>query len=583
MLAYLRIRGLALLDDVSLELGPGMNVLTGETGAGKSIIVDALTLLRGSRVRSSILRSGVDTLTVDAQFELTQAVTDRLAPLLEDHGIPFDGTAGLVIRRNLPRSGRGRCFIQAELTTQAVLAEVGEVLLDICSQHEHHSLAHLRQHLELLDAYAGLNAELGDYGERFRQYRASHMELEQLRNQAADRIARSDYLQFQIEELERVAPEPGEFDLLRHKVALLRQAQAWAEFCRSTHDLLYERTDSMVGRLATLAERARSGAGHSTRLATVAEQLHAAAASCEEADREAVRLLGELEVEPGQLEQVEARLSQLAALQRKHGCSADELHERLQEMRLELDAVANAETRLGALESRTQKLQRCCLKLAQRLRQARQRVRVGLSRAVAAELDALHIAGARFEARLEGLPDEQLGPRGADRVEFLFSANPGEPLAPLSQVASGGELSRVLLAVKGVLSTGDKVATYVFDEIDAGVGGAVAEAIGQRLSRAAQQHQVLCITHLPQIAAHADAHFRVEKRTRGGRTTARVVKLSPEQRVEELARMLGTSRITETARDHAAQLLNEARQPAAPRPPARKSRRAGAPARRTAR
>jgi DNA repair protein RecN (Recombination protein N) len=585
MLSYLRIRGLALLDDVTLQLSPGMNVLTGETGAGKSIIVDALALLRGARARSGLLRSGAEALTVDAQFELTPPIADRLAPLLEAHGLPADDRTTLVLRRVVPRTGRGRCFVQAELTTQAVLAEVGEVLIDICSQHEHHSLAHVARHLELLDSYARVENELADYAAAYREYRAASVELEQLRTSASQGTADADYLNYQIEELERIAPKPGEYDSLRRRLELLRHAQRWADFARAGHDLLYENEDSVAGQLASMAERARRGASHSERLATVAEQLAAAAASCEEADRELLRFLGELELEPGELEQAEERLSELAALQRKHSAAADQLGDRLEAMRAQLEALSNAQERIADLEARASSLRARALQRALALRQTRDRARAGLSQAVVAELGALHIAHARFDAGLEPLPEDQLGPRGLDRIQFLFCANPGEPLAPLSRVASGGELSRVLLAVKGVLSIGDRVATYVFDEIDAGVGGAVAVAIGQRLSRAAQQHQVLCTTHLPQIAAHADAHYRVDKRMRGGRTTTLVAQLSNQERIEELARMLGGSRVTETARTHARQLLREAAHAVAAPTGHAQSRRRGSTslARRTAR
>jgi DNA repair protein RecN (Recombination protein N) len=265
----------------------------------------------------------------------------------------------------------------------------------------------------------------------------------------------------------------------------------------------------------------------------------------------AARFADDLEIEPGELEIAEDRLHALESLRRKHGVDVDDLAERVEAMREELEELDHAEEHVMALQARTQELEDACTKRARALHEARAAAAQGLATGIVDELAALHIKGARVEVRMQDAGS--LGPRGGDEVEFLFSANPGEPVAPLRRVASGGELSRVLLAIKSVLCSEDRVATYVFDEVDAGVGGAVAEAIGRRLKRAATSHQVLCITHLPQIAAFADAHFRVEKRTHKGRTKARVVRLDDEERVEELARMLGGK--ATTARDHARQLL----------------------------
>jgi DNA repair protein RecN (Recombination protein N) len=578
MLSYLRIRGLALLDDVTLELSPGMNVLTGETGAGKSIIVDALALLRGARARSSALRGGVEALHVDAQFELGREISARVKPVLSAHGLPSED-ATLVARRTVPRSGRGRCFLQAELTTQGVFSEVGEVLIDICSQHEHHSLTHVARHLDLLDGYTRLDAELGGYQEAYREYKRLAAELADLSNQSGEGASRADYLRFQIEELERVAPEPGEAERLRRQLELLRNAQRWEALAQAAHETLYESEESIVGRLAGLAEQARRGRDQSERLAAIAEQLEAAAVACEEADREATRFLSELDLDPAGLERAEARLSELLALGRKHGGDLSDLEQRLDSMRSELDALDHLEERIAALQKATERARAKCVELADGLHRRRERSRKQLADAVVKELAALHMPQARFEARLDLLPEEQLGPRGRDRVEFLFSANPGEPLAPLTQVASGGELSRVLLAIKGVLATGDEVATYVFDEVDAGVGGSVAQAIGQRLHLAAHSHQVLCITHLPQIAAFADAHYRVDKLTQRGRTITRVAELSQEDRVEELARMLGGAKVTESARQHARELLDQAHSGAEQPALANRAKRKRSPAR----
>lgn len=568
MLGYLRIRGLALLDDVTLELSPGMNVLTGETGAGKSIIVEALSLLRGARGRPELVRQGEEAATVDACFQPTDSVWTRLRAALEEQGVPLDDEEEVVLRRIVPRSGRGRSFVQATPTTQAALTRVGEQLVDICSQHEHHFLTHPARHLEVLDAWAKLEERRAEHAATYRSLREADERRRELTERGRKAGARGDYLRFQIDELEAVAPRAGEYEALRRRLTLLRDAQRWAEFARDAHAALYEADDAIASRLAGLLDRARRGGEGSDLLAQMQEQLVAAQVACEEAAQSAARFASELEIEPGELELAEERMHELEGLRRKHGVDVDALADTLEQMRQELASLERIEDDLAALDQQAERARAACLQSAQRLHAARVAAAEGLARAVETELRTLYMPAARLTVQVETAEPEAPGPTGIDEVQFLFTANPGEPLAPLSRVASGGELSRVLLAIKNALSHEDRVATYVFDEVDAGVGGAVAVAIGRRLRAAAAGHQVLCVTHLPQIAAFADAHWRVDKHTHKGRTITRVTRLSDEERVEELARMLGGEAIGQSARDHARQLLSDASkasEPAGPR------------------
>jgi DNA repair protein RecN (Recombination protein N) len=363
----------------------------------------------------------------------------------------------------------------------------------------------------------------------------------------------------------------GEYEEARGRLALLREAGKLHDFASATHQVVYESDDSLASRLGVLLDRARRLPHGMRALDEVVEQLEAAKIACEEASAAAGRLADAIEFGPGELEALEERLHELERLRRKHGGEVDELVERLEAMQAELAELDSTEGQLGDLERDERRAMARCREWADRLHAARVEAAAGLARAIEGELEALHIPGARLEVELRPLgPDEgegpepgddepRLGPRGRDRAEIRFSANPGEPLAPLNRVASGGELSRVLLAVKSVLSTEQRVATYVFDEVDAGVGGAVAESIGQRLRRAAADHQVLCITHLPQIAAFADAHYRVQKSVFEGRTITKVERLDDEARVEELARMLGGKKLSASAREHARALLEHAR------------------------
>jgi DNA repair protein RecN (Recombination protein N) len=555
MLSYLRVRGLALLDDVALTFEPGMNVLTGETGAGKSIIVGALALLRGARGRAELVRDGDGSAIVDAQFEPRVGSRERLFAMLADHGLPEEEGDGLVLQRVVARTGRGRSFAQGTLTTQAVLGGLGEELIDICSQHEHHFLTHTSRHLDVLDAFAENGGARDDYDQHYAAWKQAEADLADLRERMADGAARSDYLRYQLDEIDRLGPEPGELEALRKRVNVLRGARDWVNFAHEAQHVLYESDGAVAGTLGGLADRARAGAEDSTTIAELSEQLTAAAVAAEEAASLAARLLAELELDPVELERAEDRLHELESLRRKHSMELEQLLDRVAEMRAELDAMENADDHLQALEARTEELSRNAVAAAAVLSKRRRKAAGGLARAVEDELAALSIRSAKLEVQIRAA---ELSPTGADSVELLFSANAGEPVAPLRKVASGGELSRVLLAIKGALAAGDRVATYVFDEVDAGVGGAVAEAIGRRLKKAAREHQVLCVTHLPQIAAFADAHFRVEKKTSKGRTTTRVIRLDEGQRVEELARMLGGKKVTQSARDHARALIEAA-------------------------
>jgi DNA repair protein RecN (Recombination protein N) len=560
MLSYLRIRGLALLDDVKVELDPGLNVLTGETGAGKSIIVDALTLLRGTRVRSDLVRTGRDAAIVDAEFDLEGELAAQVDSVLDQHGGKgSEPEAGLVIQRSVARSGRGRIFINSELTTLELLSLVGEKLVDICSQHEHHSLTQVGRHIEMLDDFAAADLPLTEYVAAYEEYQQVRKEREALLLRVKANNERGDFLRFQLEELERIAPLPGEFDQLKNKLDLLRNAQRWAELARDAEDWLAESDNSVTGRLGRLLDRARRGEDQSPRLHEFAEQMQLAQVACDEGLRVIGRFVSELELEPGAIERAEERFYELSSLRRKHAADAEDLSLKLESLRHELGELDHAEDTLSELSTRLRLAHEKACALAKTLHSERSKAATRLANSLQKELTTLHMPLARFEARIEELGAESLSPRGFDRVEFMLSANPGEDLAPLTRVASGGELSRVLLAVRGVLAGSSGVATYVFDEVDAGVGGAIAASIGQRLANAARHHQVICVTHLPQIAAFADAHFRVEKQVENDRTTTSVTRLSDTERVDELARMLGGARITESARKHARQLIDDAR------------------------
>jgi DNA repair protein RecN (Recombination protein N) len=449
MLSYLRVRGLALIDDLTLELSAGLNVLTGETGAGKSLLVDALMLLRGVRARTELIRAGEDAASVEAQFELAPRIAQELTALLQLQELPPPSEGELLVRRTVPRSGRGRIFLQDTLVPQAVLVSTAELLVDICSQHEHHSLTQVSQHIALLDTYAGLGDELQAYTQLWRQLKDAQTVLAALQQQGQGAEQRLEYLRFQLQELE-------------------------ASFVQQLQNELHESDTSIIGRLGWFCERARTEQAQSPHLAAIAEALQAARESCDEALQSAQRFADGIDLDPAHLEQAEERLHQLLSLKRKHGVALEELAARLLGLRQKLSELENLGDRVLQQTAKVERLRDEALVLARRLHLARTEATQRLSRALVSELTALHLPKARLTAEVSLQPDDKLGPLGLDDVEFRFSANHGEPLAALTRVASGGELSRVLLALKGVLAEEDRVATYVFDEVDAGVGGAVA-------------------------------------------------------------------------------------------------------------
>lgn len=564
MLSFLHIQGLAVIDELQLELSSGLNVLTGETGAGKSIIVGALSLLRGAKGSGRAVRAECERAAVQAQFLVPESAS--VVAALEGLELPCgEGERReVVLERVVPRSGRGRTLIQGQLRPQPQLSEVGERLIDICGQHQQHSLARLGRHLEVLDEHARVNdkrfaASLATYQARFSELRSVERELQRLREVLAQDPALGDYLEHQLTELQGVDPQPGEWEGVRERLEALRCREEIVQAARLVELELEECEGAVLPRLVALERRLRATQG-GERFAALTTSLVGAAASCEDAlARAREALLAEDETEES-LQRLEERMHQLAVLRRKHG---PELCEARQRLERQVEEWQSGAERIAEREAQRARALSAALETAEELHHLRLAAANQLARAVEAELGSLCMPLARIEIAVEALPVERIHAGGIDRVEILVAANPGERAGPLSEVASGGELSRILLALQSVSNARGGTATYVFDEVDAGVGGAVADAIGRRLLRAARSGgeasaQVLCITHLPQVAAFADAQYRVEKIVGAGRTHARVVRLSDAERVEELARMLGGAEVTDSARLHAQRLLDAA-------------------------
>jgi DNA repair protein RecN (Recombination protein N) len=576
MLTLLRIGGFAIVDQVEVRFGPGLNVLTGETGAGKSLLVNALHLVLGGRMSAEVLRDGADEAVVEALFELP--ASHPVFGRLEAAGVPPPSggeTAELLVRRVAARGGKGRAFVNGVLCTVSMLEQALRGVVDVTGQHEHVSLLDAATHLELVDAFAGTDQPDGDRPALLARYRAAFgalaallRERDSLRVDAGERARRADYLAFQLRELETVDPRPGEDAALEGERRVLASAEKLREAARAAEGHVYGEEGSASERVGLALRAIADAVQLDPRLEGPAGLLRSAAAEIDEAGRELSRYAEGLGGDPERLQSVQDRLDALKTLARKHGGSLEAAVEARAVMTAELAALQGGGERLEALAPEVDAASASAIALARDLTKARAAAAKRFAAGVAGELTGLAMGRCRLEVAFTP-PDgavevggARLSASGAERAELLIAPNPGESPRPLAKVASGGELSRVLLAVKRVISRRDPVSTYVFDEVDSGIGGAVAEAMGRTLADVAQGRQVICVTHLPQVAAFAERHHRVEKRVADGRTSAAVIPLAEGERRGELARMLAGATVTASALEHAGSLIDAARAPA---------------------
>ncbi len=533
VLVALELKDFAIVDELRLELSPGLNVLTGETGAGKSILIDALSLLIGGRADSSLIRTGAQSALIQGLFE--DARLESAA-------------------RRLQRSGRSSARVNGELVTVGELAEVGAHLIAIHGQHASQTLLDSAAQRQLLDRLLLPNAlkALHEYRISYRRFTDVERDLAALKTALRERAQRLDMLQFQLEEIGAANLRAGEEAALRERLDSLRHAERIVQGAGGAVQGLSEGESNAVDLIAA-ALRDLQGAGrYNKTLADLGRELSDALASVEAVSAEVSSFLSDFELDAGQLETTERRLAQIEGLKLKYGDSVAAVLEYYERASEELRRLERAEGDMSELEAERARLREVLQTGADTLTRARSRAAQTLSEAVTRELRPLGMANARFVVGLERR--DELNAHGQDRVTFLFSANLGEPPAPLSAVASGGELSRLMLSLN--VATGTDAATLIFDEVDAGLGGQTARSVGALLKRLAAHHQVLVVTHLPQVAAFADTQFYVEKLERGGRTATRISRLEPQGREAELARMLSGA-TTETALAHARELLQE--------------------------
>ena len=545
MLRFLRVRGFALIDQLELHFKDGFNLLSGETGAGKSIIVDALGLLAGSKASAEMVRTGESRAIVEAVFETDlKAELDRLGL---DAG---DAETEVIIRREISSDERNRVYINNQPSTVSSLRELAPSLLDIHGQHEQQTLLDNSRQLALIDAYADSTRLAGQVRELYVDIEAADAEISDLTAEHARKIERSDLLTFQRDEIQKANPKPSEAEDLRRKLEVLSNAEKLLGAAAHGYEALYEAETSVLSTIAQVQRVLREAARHDSRLERVLEQIETSRLPLQDVAYALRDYAGSVDADPQQLEQAQTRLAELERLHRKYG---PDLLEHLQKVRRELDSIGLTETKKDELQTRIAALRDEYSKAAASLSHRRRAASKDLESAVETELKSLAMPQARFIIAWQDVTPGRAS--GIDRPELLISANPGEEARPLERIASGGELSRVMLALRSVLAVDRSQKALVFDEIDAGIGGKAAETVGQKLKELSTRYQVLCVTHLAQIAAFAAHQYRIEKIVLDGRSVTRVAALHGEERIEELVRMMSGSRITHAAREHVKELL----------------------------
>lgn len=582
MLVEIAIEQFALIDQLRLQFTRGMNVLTGETGAGKSIILDAVQAALGGRTSADVVRAGEERAAVEALFDLS--TVPKAASRLREMGIPVEEDGLLVVRREISRTGRGAIRINGRTATVGMLREATQGLVDLHGQHEHQSLLQSEKHMDLLDQYGGsllheegkplelldryANLDLSELRVRIaevvRELHQVQAELRELVGDERDRARREDLLRFQVQELKAARLKPGEEEELEAERQVLAHAEKLKLTAGQSYAALYEgggRQASAIDLLGRVRSDLEDALRHDPTLAEAVELVTSALVNVQEASHLLADYQERIDHDPQRLAAVDSRLDQIGGLKRKYGDSVEEMLAYLAQVEQELERLEHSQELIAQLQERERTLGLEAEELARALTRARTEAAERLGARVARELTDLGMPNARFVVAVEGPAEPSyrtVTARGWDRVEFRFSPNPGEPVKPLARIVSGGEMSRIMLALKVILARVDGIPTLVFDEVDTGISGRAAQAVGEKLALIAGDRQVLCVTHLPQVAALADQHFRIEKSTAGGRTITRVDTLSAEGRAAEIARMIGGAEVSHYTMEAARDMLRSA-------------------------
>ncbi|HEV2321974.1 MAG TPA: DNA repair protein RecN [Gammaproteobacteria bacterium] len=554
MLTHILIRDFAIIDSLELEFEPGMTVLTGETGAGKSILVDALGLVLGDRAEAGVVRHGAEKAEVGAEFDLEDSPDALL--WLEENDLAEDGAC--ILRRVVGSDGRSRSQINGRSVPLQSLKEIGERLLDIHGQHEHQSLMRPAAQMALLDGYGDHGTLLTRLAKLHSDWKAAHDKLTALRTAAGDRDKRLEMLRFQVGELEALKLKAGEVQSIDAEHKRLAHGGKLMETAQAALDALYEaEEDSAHQRVSRTLASLDAQSELEPKFKMLRDMLAGAQVQLAEAADGLRDYLADMDLDPKRLEWLENRLAAIHDVARKHRIEPEALLPHLEALQTELKQLENSEITLQELEAELAKLKAAYKKAAEELHARREKTAADLGKKVTAAMQELGMAGGKFEIAVTVPDAERFTAKGVDQVEFTVTANKGQPLRPLAKVASGGELSRISLAIQVIAAQAAAIPSMVFDEVDAGIGGGTAEIVGRRLRDLAAKRQVLCVTHLPQVASQGHQHFRVLKETKGNSTLTRIESLDKKNQVEELARMLGGVEITETTRKHAREMISK--------------------------
>ena len=557
MLSLLKIKNIALIDELELEFASGLNLLTGETGSGKSIIVDSLGALTGERVSSDLIKEGTNSAQIEGLF--TVRADANLHETFYESGIELDDAdeTDLIVRRELSLSGKNRIFVNNQLVTQAFLRKIGAFLVDIHGQGEQATLFNAATHLEMLDEFAGVFGLIETVGAKYRKMAQVRREIESLREDEAQKLQLLDILQFQVDEIGKANLQTGEDESLEEEKKRLNNVEKLSSLSEESYLLLYENEEATVTTLEKVIRRIAELSEYESKFSEYNEGLATAQAVLEDLAFAVRDFRGSLEFSPERLAEIEDRLAEISRLKRKYGGAIETVLAHFAESSERLRNIETAELREAELRKELQKAREDYLKTSLQLHDKREKSARKLEKEIETNLKAVSLEKARFEVRLssDAGNDKTFTAKGFDKVEFYFSANPGESVKPIGKVASGGELSRLMLILNTTTKLSESAKTMVFDEIDTGIGGRVAEAVGLKLKELAKTQQVLCVTHQPQVASLADHHFLVQKETVKNRTHIRLKELGETEQVEEIARMLAGEKITDTARQHAREML----------------------------
>jgi DNA repair protein RecN (Recombination protein N) len=557
MLLELRIKNFAIIDELNLFFSKGFNILTGETGTGKSIILNAVHLLLGDRATEEWIRSSEEEASVDALFDISGnlEIKERIkekAPHLRGAG----EEDSLLIRRVISRSSRGKVLINGNLATLGVLSEMGEGLLSIYGQHEHQSLQRVETHIDILDDFGGLLGLREEFQKQHQEFASLSEEVGRIHAEKERRAKERELMAFQSKEIEAYGIQIGEEESLKEERTILTHAKKLADFAHASEETLYAEEGSTIERIQRILNQGREMAAIDPSLSQPLKALESTLIQLEEITLALRDYSRRVEINPMRLDEIENRLEEIDRLKRKYGSSVEEVLSFKVKIDGALKSFTSDEERLSQSEGRLEPLRQTVIGLGKKLTAERKKVALELKKSVERDLNSLGMRKTIFEIHIDPLT---LSLKGVDRVEFLISPNVGEEVKPLAKIASGGELSRIMLALKRILAKVGGRQVLIFDEVDYGIGGAMAEVVGKKLRELSRHHQVICVTHLPQIACFADQHHNVKKEVKGGRTITLVDRLDKESIVDEIARMLGGVKVTEKTRAHAREMIENAK------------------------